>query len=193
MTVAIIDCGGANLRSVQNAVELRNMDTIITKDKNEVTSASFVILPGVGSAKSVMARLGIDNLRDAVISHKKPVLGICVGMQVLFESSEEHDTSCLGVISGNIKKFNSECDLKVPQMGWNKVTFLQDNAKNLDDYYYFANSYYTDNDDYAVGHSYYGKKINSIVKKDNFLGCQFHPEKSSDIGEKFIKNFINLV
>jgi imidazole glycerol-phosphate synthase subunit HisH len=192
MTVAIIDCGGANLRSVQNAVELRNMDTIITKDKNEVTSASFVILPGVGSAKSVMARLGIDNLRDAVISHKKPVLGICVGMQVLFESSEEHDTSCLGVISGNIKKFNSECDLKVPQMGWNKVTFLQDNAKNLDDYYYFANSYYSQIYNHTLATAEYGLTYAAAVQKENYLGCQFHPEKSSAAGEKFLDYFFKM-
>ena len=143
MTVAIVDCGGANLRSVQRAVELQNMKSIITNDKGKVLSASYVILPGVGSANSVMQSLKSNNLLDTVKHLTSPVLGICIGMHVLFDQSDENNTECMGIISGNIKKFNPELNIKVPQMGWNKVTFLQEQAKKLDDYYYFANSYYS--------------------------------------------------
>ena len=143
MTVAIVDCGGANLRSVQRAVELQNMKSIITNDKAKVSSASYVILPGVGSANSVMQSLKSNNLLDTVKYLTSPVLGICIGMHVLFDQSEENNTECMGIISGNIKKFNPELNIKVPQMGWNKVTVLQEQVKKLDDYYYFANSYYS--------------------------------------------------
>ena len=192
MTVAIIDCGGANLRSVQKAVEHRNMSSIITKDKNDVLNASFVILPGVGSAKSVMDGLEANSLIDTIRSLKKPVLGICIGMHVLFDRSEEQSTPCLGVISGDIKKFNSKCDLKVPQMGWNKVAFLQDNVKNLDDYYYFANSYYSQIYNHTLATAEYDQTFAAVVQKDNFLGCQFHPEKSSVAGEKFLNYFFKM-
>ena len=192
MTVAIIDCGGANLRSVQKAVELRNMDSIITKDKNEVSNASFVILPGVGSAKSVMGRLNANNLVDTIKGHDKPVLGICIGMHVLFDSSEEQSTTCLGVITGDIKKFKLKNDLKVPQMGWNEVTFLQDNIKKLDNYYYFANSYYSEIYSYTLATAVHGLSYAAVVQKDNFLGCQFHPEKSSLAGEKFLDYFFKV-
>ena len=121
MTVAIIDCGGANLRSVQRAVELRNMKTIITTDRNVVSNASFVILPGVGSANRVMNNLITNNLVPTIKNLTQPVLGICIGMHVLFDHSEEHDTKCMGIIAGNIKKFKADINTKVPQMGWNKA------------------------------------------------------------------------
>ena len=143
MTVAIIDCGGANLRSVQKAIELRNMKTIITSNKNVVSNASFVILPGVGSASTVMNSLKFNNLIPTIINLTQPVLGICIGMHVLFNHSEEHDTECMGIIEGNIKKFKPDMNIKVPQMGWNKVTFNNGYESKLDDYYYFANSYYS--------------------------------------------------
>ena len=123
MTVAIIDCGGANLRSVQRAVELRNMKTIITNDRNVVSNASFVILPGVGSANRVMSNLISNNLVPTIKNLTQPVLGICIGMHVLFDHSEEHDTECMGIFAGNIKKFKADINIKVPQMGWNKVNF----------------------------------------------------------------------
>ena len=149
------------------------------------------VLPGVGSAGIVMKTLKEKNLIKLIKETNKPTLGICIGMQILFDYSEEDDTNCLGLISGVVKKFKPSIDIKVPQMGWNKVK--SDMESNLDGYYYFANSFYTDSNEYAHGYSYYGKKFTSIVRKNNFIGCQFHPEKSSDVGEKFIKNFISLI
>ena len=191
MTVAIIDCGGANLRSVQRAVELRSMKTIITNNKDVVSNASFVILPGVGSASSVMNSLKSNSLIPTIKNLTQPVLGICIGMHVLFDYSEEDDTQCLGIINGEIKKFIST-DLSIPQMGWNYTEGLDD-YKHLSNYYYFANSFYSDNTSRAVGYSNYINKFTSVVKQDNYIGCQFHPEKSSLAGEAFLKYFINQI
>jgi glutamine amidotransferase len=190
MKIGIINCGGANLNSIYYSFKRINIKSYISNSLSELEKMDALILPGVGTAGVVMNKLKENNLINLIQETTKPTLGICIGMQILFDYSEEDDTNCLGIFEGVVKKLKPNKDIKVPQMGWNKVIT---NVDNIGGYYYFANSYYTDNDDYAVGHSYYGKKINSIVKKDNFLGCQFHPEKSSDIGEKFIKNFINLV
>ncbi len=190
MNIGIIDCGGANLNSIYYSFKRININAFITNSITELKNMDAYVLPGVGSAGIVMNKLKEKNLINLIKESTKPTLGICIGMQILFDHSEEDNTECLGVIKGNVKKFKSDNVIKVPQMGWNKV--IADKS-SLNGYYYFANSYYTDNDSYSIGHSYYGKKINSIVKKNNFLGCQFHPEKSSDIGEKFLKNFINII
>ena len=191
MTVAIIDCGGANLRSVQKAVEIQDMKVVITKDKNTILNASFVILPGVGSAKSVMNNLQDSNLIETIKELTMPVLGICIGMHVLFDYSAEHNTECLGIVSGNIKKFDSKHTFKVPQMGWNKVTFDQEKFKALNNYYYFANSYYSQISDLTLGSAEHSESFAAVIQKDNFLGCQFHPEKSSFAGKKFLDHFFN--
>ena len=122
MTVAIIDSGGSNLRSVGKAIDRLNKSYVITDIADEIMKASFVILPGVGSAKNVMNQLKKKNLVDVINNLKQPVLGICIGMQILFEYSAEGNTKCLGLIEGDIQKFDESADLKVPQMGWNKVT-----------------------------------------------------------------------
>ena len=191
MTVAIIDCGGANLRSVQKAVEIQDMKVVITKDKNTISNASFVILPGVGSAKSVMNNLQDNNLTETIKGLTMPVLGICIGMHVLFDYSAEHNTECLGIVSGNIKKFDSKHTFKVPQMGWNKVTFDQEKFKVFNNYYYFANSFYSQIFDQALASAEHGESFAAVIQKDNFLGCQFHPEKSSFAGKKFLDHFFN--
>jgi glutamine amidotransferase len=190
MNIGIIDCGGANLNSIYYSFKRININAFISSSPSELDGMDAYILPGVGSAGIVMNKLKENNLINLIKETKKPTLGICIGMQILFDYSEEDNTQCLGLINGSVKKFQPNNDIKVPQMGWNHVS---SDIDRLNGYYYFANSYYTDNNDYAIGHSYYGQKFNSIVKKDNFLGCQFHPEKSSDIGEKFIKNFINTI
>ena len=190
MTVAIVDCGGANLRSVQRAIELRDQKAIITRNKSDISKASFVILPGVGSAKSVMNSLESNELIEIIKNLTKPVLGICIGMHVLFDRSEEHDTKCMEIISGDIKKFDSMLNLKIPQMGWNKVSFLLENTKKLDNYYYFANSYFNPINQFTIAQSQYGASFTAAIKYKNFIGCQFHPEKSSLAGSKFLKNFL---
>ena len=189
MTVAIIDSGGSNLRSVAIAIDRLNKSYVITDIADEIMKASFVILPGVGSARNVMSELKKKNLVDVINNLKQPVLGICIGMQILFEYSAEGNTKCLGLIEGDIQKFDESIDLKVPQMGWNKVTFSDQKLKKFNNYYYFANSYYSDIQKHTTATSEYGDIFTSVVEKNNFLGCQFHPEKSSDAGEYFLQYF----
>ena len=189
MTVAIIDSGGSNLRSVAKAIDRLNKSYVITDIADEIMKASFVILPGVGSAKNVMNQLKKKNLVDIINNLKQPVLGICIGMQILFEYSAEGNTKCLGLIEGDIQKFDESADLKVPQMGWNKVTFSDQKLKKFNNYYYFANSYYSGIQKHTTATSEYGDIFTSVVEKNNFLGCQFHPEKSSEAGEYFLQYF----
>tara|TARA_B100000405_G_scaffold296024_1_gene250553 strand:- start:321 stop:902 length:582 start_codon:yes stop_codon:yes gene_type:complete len=189
VTVAIIDSGGSNLRSVAKAIDRLNKSYVITDIADEIMKASFVILPGVGSAEIVMNELRKKNLVDVINNLKQPVLGICIGMQILFEYSAEGNTKCLGLIEGDIQKFDESADLKVPQMGWNKVTFSDQKLKKFNNYYYFANSYYSGIQKYTTATSEYGDIFTSVVEKNNFLGCQFHPEKSSEAGEYFLQYF----
>tara|TARA_B100000214_G_scaffold72687_1_gene48708 strand:- start:11 stop:592 length:582 start_codon:yes stop_codon:yes gene_type:complete len=189
VTVAIIDSGGSNLRSVAKAIDRLNKSYVITDIADEIMKASFVILPGVGSAKNVMSELKKKNLVDVINNLKQPVLGICIGMQILFEYSAEGNTKCLGLIEGDIQKFDESADLKVPQMGWNKVTFSDQKLKKFNNYYYFANSYYSGIQKHTTATSEYGDIFTSVVEKNNFLGCQFHPEKSSEAGEYFLQYF----
>jgi len=191
MTVAIVDCGGENLRSVQRAVESHKMKAVITNDKARVSNASFVILPGVGSAQNVMQSLESNNLIETIKSLTQPVLGICIGMHVLFDRSDEQDTECMKIIPGDVKKFNTDCGFKVPQMGWNKVTFVKEQTKDLDDHYYFANSYYSQIFNQTIATAEHSVLFTAAIQKNNFLGCQFHPEKSSFAGRKFLKYFFN--
>ena len=192
MTVAIIDGGGSNLRSVAKAIDRLNKSYVITDIADEIMKASFVILPGVGSAEIVMNELRKKNLVNVINNLKQPVLGICIGMQILFEYSAEGNTKCLGLIEGDIQKFDRSLDLKVPQMGWNKVTFSDQKLKKFNNYYYFANSYYSGIQKHTTATSEYGDIFTSVVEKNNFLGCQFHPEKSADAGESFLKYFFQI-
>ena len=189
VNVAIINSGGSNLRSVVQAVDRLNKSYVITDTANEIKNASFVILPGVGSAENVMQVLKEKNLISVINNLKQPVLGICIGMQILFEYSAEGNTECLGLIEGNVKRFDEAKNLKVPQMGWNEVIFKEKKLQKFNSYYYFANSYYSTVQKYTTATSDYGDVFSSVVEKNNFLGCQFHPEKSADAGENFLKYF----
>ena len=192
MRIGIIDCGGANLNSIFYSLQRLGIDSIITNSIKDLLNVDGYILPGVGSANVVMNSL-IKNKLDLFIKKiEKPTLGICVGMQVMYEYSEEGNTNCLGLIEGSVKKFKQNSGLPVPQMGWNKVNCI-DNYKNLSNFYYFANSFYTNNTNSAVGSSESGHQITSIVHHNNFLGCQFHPEKSSLAGERFLEEFVKLI
>lgn len=191
MTIGIIDCGGANLNSIYYSFKRLNVNSLISNSLNELEKMDALILPGVGSAGTVMKTLREKNLVSFIKETKKPVLGICIGMQILFDFSEEDKTECLGLIEGSIEKFDMKDVNAIPQMGWNKVECNID--ASLNGYYYFANSYFNKDSDYTVGYSTYGNKFSSIVKKDNLLGCQFHPEKSSSTGEIFLKNFLESI
>ena len=189
MTVAIINSGGANLGSVQRAVDKIGYKAIITKEIKDIIDSTHVIIPGVGSAHNVMRSLKETNLIQTIKSLSQPVLGICIGMQILFEFSDEGKVDCLGLIPGSVKRFKSLDHLKVPQMGWNKVSF-NNSLSEFDNYYYFANSYFNPINQFTIAQSQYGVSFTAAIKYKNFIGCQFHPEKSSLAGSKFLKNFL---
>ena len=189
MTVAIINSGGANLGSVQRAVDKIGYKAIITKEIKDIIDSTHVIIPGVGSAHNVMRSLKETNLIQTIKNLSQPVLGICIGMQILFEFSDEGKVDCLGLIPGSIERFKNLDNLKVPQMGWNKVSFSNSLSK-FDNYYYFANSYFNPINQFTIAKSQYGVSFTAAIKYKNFIGCQFHPEKSSLAGSKFLKNFL---
>ena len=189
MTVAIINSGGANLGSVQRAVDKIGYKAIITREIKDISDSTHVIIPGVGSAYNVMRSLKKTNLIQTIKSLSQPVLGICIGMQILFEFSDEGKVDCLGLIPGSVERFKSLDHLKVPQMGWNKVSF-NNSLSEFDNYYYFANSYFNSINQFTIAQSQYGVSFTAAIKYKNFIGCQFHPEKSSLAGSKFLKNFL---
>ena len=191
MNIGIIDCGGANLNSIYYSFKRLGINTIISNSINELSDMNAYVLPGVGSADIVMNTLRKRDLINFIKGTNKPILGICIGMQILFDYSEENQTRCLGMIDGDIEKFNVNDGLNVPQMGWNKVECDAD--KDLNGHYYFANSYFNKDSKFTIGYSLYGNKFSSIIKKDNILGCQFHPEKSSKAGERFLTYFIKSI
>ena len=189
MTVAIINSGGANLGSVQRAVDKIGYKAIITKEIKDISDSTHVIIPGVGSAHNVMRSLKKTNLIQTIKSLSQPVLGICIGMQILFEFSDEGKVDCLGLIPGSVERFKKLDHLKVPQMGWNKVSF-NNSLSEFDNYYYFANSYFNPINQFTIAQSQYGVSFTAAIKYKNFIGCQFHPEKSSLAGSKFLNNFL---
>ena len=192
MSIAIIDCGGANLQSVQHAFQLKGYEANITTENTEIDQASHVVIPGVGSAGKVMNALDSLKLTSLIKELRQPVLGICIGMQIFYEYSQEQNTKCLGIIKGEIKKLPIEQGIKIPQMGWNEVVFDQNALSNLNNHYYFANSYYAEGSLETAAVTNYKVTMSSVVIKNNFIGCQFHPEKSSVAGEKFLDYFVGL-
>ena len=192
--IAIIDYSAGNTRSVMNAVRRVGAEFEVTDDPIKILNADRVIFPGVGHAAHAMNTLKEKGLDEVIRRVEKPLLGICIGMQLLFDFSEEGETQCLGIIEGSVKKFSEE-DKIVPQIGWNNVR--HDNSDlfadiEQDAWFYTVNSYYASDTPYASAHSEYGVKYTSAVKKDNFYGTQFHPEKSADNGNQLLKNFIEL-
>jgi imidazole glycerol-phosphate synthase subunit HisH len=167
----------------------------VTDDKHKITSADKVIFPGVGEAGSAMKSLQAAGLDKLIPVLKQPVLGICVGMQLLFRHSEENDTACLGIIPANVKKFPPGMDVKVPQIGWNRVYDLKTplfNSVKEESYIYNVHSYYAEDSPFTIAHCWYGLEYAAAVQKDNFYGLQFHTEKSAETGDQIIKNFIAI-
>lgn len=198
MNLAIVKYNAGNIQSVLFALERLGVDAKVTDDKDELFAADKVIFPGVGAARSAMDSLKEKGL-DAVIKElKQPVLGICVGMQLLFEHSEESDTECLGIIPAKVKLFQSEIispdiPIKVPQVGWNDIYNLKtDLFKDVPEhsYIYYVHSYYAEMNPYCIATSNYGLEYAGAVQKDNFYGVQFHTEKSAKVGDQILKNFI---
>ena len=194
--VAIVDSIGSNLASLIFALNRIGSSFEITDEIDVLNKASHIILPGVGAAKNAMTKLKQRKLIDEISKLTKPTLGICLGMQIFMEASDEDDAKCLGIISNTCRPFKNNKDYPVPHMGWNKVRFNRDSVltKNLkdEDYYYFVHSYYVPICSETIGVSSYPIEFSAVVQKDNFFGTQFHPEKSGLSGSKILQNFVSL-
>lgn len=203
MSVAIIKYNAGNIQSVLFALERIGVDAEVTDDKEKIRSADKVIFPGVGEASSAMAYLRERNLDKVISELKQPVLGICVGMQLLCQHSEENNTDCIGVVPISLKKFKASTNnnsaepnnmLKVPQIGWNSIYNLESplfNGIAEKSYIYNVHSYYAEDSPYTIAKCNYGTEYAAAIKKDNFYGVQFHTEKSASVGEQILKNFLN--
>jgi glutamine amidotransferase len=194
MKIVIIDYGAGNVKSVQFALERLGYQALCSNDPKEIEDADKVIFPGVGEAQSAMKELKRFGL-DAVIPElKQPVLGICLGMQLMCGHSEENDTECLGIFPLTVKLFQS--DLKVPHIGWNQIAQLQGplfSGVPEDSYVYYVHSYYVPLGKDTIATTQYDLDYAGAIHKDNFYACQFHPEKSGDTGALILKNFIKTV
>ena len=197
MKIVIIKYNAGNIQSVMYALERIGVKANVTADHEEIIAADKIIFPGVGEANSAMNSLKENNLHEVIKSLKQPVLGICVGMQLLCKYSEENDTPCLGVFEEPVKKFQLPADVvvKIPQIGWNNIYDLRSPLmSNIPEnsYCYFVHSYYVPMNEYAIATTDYIQPYASAIHKNNFYGVQFHAEKSAQVGEQILKNFISL-
>ena len=194
MNIVIVKYNAGNIQSVLFALERIGAKAIVTDDKETILSADKIIFPGVGEASTAMEYLKQRNLDQVIQSAKQPLLGICLGMQLLCKHSEENDTDCMNIFDVNVKRFVS-ADLKIPQIGWNNI-HIKNNPlfNNVQDgsYCYFVHSYHAEINESTIATSNYGVNFSCALNKDNFYGVQFHPEKSADTGEQILKNFLSL-
>ena len=192
----IIASGGANLASLCFALNRLGYEAPVTEDAASIRAASHVILPGVGAARDAMQRLNNAGLATVIPDLRQPVLGICLGMQILFSGSEEDDAACLDIIPGRAVRFTSSAELPVPQMGWNQLrpTGSSSLLEGVPDcaYAYFIHSYALPVDSYTRATTEYGAPFSSVVEQNNFFGTQFHPERSSVVGAQILANFLRL-
>jgi glutamine amidotransferase len=193
LKIVILDYGAGNIKSIQFAFNRLGIDAVLTDNPEEILASDKVIFPGVGEASSAMAKLKNSGLDLLIPTLKQPVLGICLGMQLMCKHTEEGDTKGLGIFDVNVKRFSNK--VKVPQMGWNTISNLKSNLfkgiKN-NEFMYLVHSYYAENCDEAIANSNYELEYASALENDNFYGVQFHPEKSSKAGEQILKNFLTL-
>ena len=197
MKLVIIKYNAGNIQSVLYALERIGVEATVTDSPEEINAADKVIFPGVGEASTAMQYLRDKHLDQLIVQLKQPVLGICLGMQLLCMHSEENNTKCLGIFDSTVKKFVStkEVSIKIPQIGWNTIFDLQTPLFNLvkkNSYCYFVHGYYASISEHTIASTNYGETYSSALHKHNFYGTQFHPEKSADVGEQILKNFINL-
>jgi glutamine amidotransferase len=193
MKIAIIDYGAGNIKSIQFAFKRLGFEALLTNNADIIKQADRVIFPGVGEAGHAMTMLKESGLDQLIPRLKQPVLGICLGMQLMCKHTEESNTKGLGIFDVDVKKFTNT--VKVPQMGWNTILNLKSSLFNnitAGEYMYLVHSYYAEQCNEAIATTHYEIDFASALQKDNFYGVQFHPEKSSSTGEQILKNFLNL-
>ena len=201
--IIVIDYGAGNVRSVGYALERMGFEPILTHDSALIRSASRIVFPGVGHAHAAMNALRRYHLDEVIPSLTQPVLGICLGMQLLGDFSEEGNTKALGIVDAPVKRFEPVAEnahMKIPHMGWNTLGF-ENTPKHThpilegvtaEDYFYFVHTYYMPVCEDTVASADYINEFSAIVARDNFIGCQFHPEKSGAAGRKILENFLKI-
>lgn len=196
MKVAIIDYNAGNVRSVENALRRLGVEPLLTSEKETIIKADKIIFPGQGEAGSTMYFLREKGMDKIIKGLKQPVLGICIGMQLMCSHSEEGDTECLGIFEVNVKRFQNvrQAD-KVPQMGWNTLKDVRGpifEGFTKEEYVYFVHSYYVPLCPWAIATTDYIQPYSSAIQRENFYATQFHPEKSGSVGERILENFLKL-
>jgi glutamine amidotransferase len=196
MSLVIIQYNAGNIQSVLYALERLGVQATVTDNVEAIQSADKVIFPGVGEASTAMHYLQERGLDKVIVNLTQPVLGICLGMQLMCTYSEENNTNCLGIFQEQVKLFKpNEATIKVPQIGWNTITDLKSNlfkGVNEESYAYFVHGYYAALGKHTIATTNYVQPYSSALHKDNFYGVQFHPEKSAKVGERIIQNFLEL-
>lgn len=195
--IAIIDYDTGNLRSVCNALDRIGAEYVLTDDPKVIAQADRVLLPGVGEASSAMAKLQERGLCDVIKSLQVPVLGICIGMQLMCRHSQEGDVDCLGIFDADVCRFEADqsAGIKVPHMGWNTLSGLKTGlfeGLTDGDFVYFVHSFAASVCDDTIAVSDNGRRFSAALRRGDFYGAQFHPEKSGDVGERILRNFMNL-
>lgn len=195
-STVIIDSGGANLASLLFALERLDVRATVSTSPAEVRAATRVILPGVGSAADAMKRLDAAGLSEVLPTLRQPVLGICLGMQLLFKHSEEGNVDCLGIMPDSVRRLKAEPGRPVPHMGWNNLVSLRDDPLmegiTNSDYVYFVHSYAAPVSDVTLARTDYGAQVSAVVRRGNFWGTQFHPERSASVGSRILANFLRF-
>ena len=194
--IAIVDYDAGNIKSVMNALDRMGVEYVLTADPQQIIAAEKVIMPGVGNAAAAVAAIRAKGLDTVIRGLRKPVLGICVGMQIMCRRSEEGDAQCLDIFDCDVTKFEPEADAKVPHMGWNSIQNLESKLfKGMKDgcYVYFVHSFAPELCCDTIATCRHGRRMfSAALKYENFYGTQFHPEKSGDTGEQILKNFLAL-